>query len=383
MTKCMKMFSGGSADDPDHQSRRNIRVDFLAMMFGIGSWIGVNSMYLQLPLLVAQAPEGWSLPSYFVIVVQIANIGPLAYTMIQKYSPRKLKDAHIIYVIFFIGCVAALCMAFLYHVTAYVAGQQRSVALFANTFLFAFVGCTSSVLFMPYMGRFKEIYLITYLVGEGLSGFLPSILTLIQGVGGNPECVQLPDGTPTVYSAPPRFESRIFFIFIFAMLLLSGAAFVLLNRLRMCKREYALVRIQDGNNYEYETNKADGDIDGSSSGSSKPKELSSVNYGYLMVVMSVVSMFGSGIFPGLQSYSCLPYGNMAYHLTVTLSSIANPLACFLAVFLPHKSIRHISVLMLLTMAISCYALATAVMSPTPPLVNTTIGEAIIVSVFDE
>lgn len=374
---------------------RNIGVDFLAIMFGIGSWIGVNSMYLQLPLFVANAPEGWSLPSYLVIVIQIGNIGPLAYTLFQKYSPRKLKDAYMIYGIYIIGIAATLCMAFLHQITAFVAGQERSVALLAITFFCAFIGCTSSVLFMPYMGRFQEIYLITYLVGEGLSGFLPSILALIQGVGGNPECIpnESQDGPEfTMYSTPPRFDTRVFFIFVFVLMCLSALGFVFLHKLKMCKKEYAKVTIKDGNDYNYmqENDKRtesvaddgltptiDGKvIDGKVENS---KKISPMNYLYLMLVMAVVSMFGSGIFPGLQSYSCLPYGNLAYHLTVTLSSIANPLACFLAVFLPHKSIRHITVLMLLMIVISCYALATAVLSPSPPLMGTAIGEAIVVS----
>ena len=38
------------------------------------------------------------------------------------------------------------------------------------------------------MGVFKDIYLNSYLVGEGMSGFVPSIAALIQGVGGNPYC---------------------------------------------------------------------------------------------------------------------------------------------------------------------------------------------------
>ena len=44
----------------------------------------------------------------------------------------------------------------------------------------------------------------SYLVGEGLSGFVPAIAALIQGVGGNPECKNvtkiLPDGNVTVVS---------------------------------------------------------------------------------------------------------------------------------------------------------------------------------------
>jgi len=35
------------------------------------------------------------------------------------------------------------------------------------------------------------------LIGEGLSGFVPAIAALIQGVGGNPECRNVTDGNTT------------------------------------------------------------------------------------------------------------------------------------------------------------------------------------------
>lgn len=205
-------------------ANRNVRVDLLAVLFGIGSWICVNSMFIQLPLIVSKAPEGWSLPSYLSIIIQLGNIGPLCYTLFQKYSPRKLKDSYVIYVIYVIGCTASILMAFLFERTAMVGGESRSVALLALGFCFALVGCTSSVLFMPYMGRFREIYLITYLIGEGLSGFLSSIMALIQGVGGAPECRLVdPDSTEYIkYTSPPRFETREFFIFVFAVMIVSG-----------------------------------------------------------------------------------------------------------------------------------------------------------------
>lgn len=78
------------------------------------------------------------------------------------------------------ACIAAICMAFFYQTTAVIGGQQHSVALLGISFFLALIGWTSSVLFMPYMGRFREIYLVTYMVGEGLSGFYTSILSLIQ-----------------------------------------------------------------------------------------------------------------------------------------------------------------------------------------------------------
>lgn len=66
-------------------SNRRLLVDLLALMFGLGAWIGVNGIYVQLPLLVNVAPEGWSLPAHMVMLVQFANLGPILYTLYIKY----------------------------------------------------------------------------------------------------------------------------------------------------------------------------------------------------------------------------------------------------------------------------------------------------------
>lgn len=219
------------SDYREKLANRNVRVDLLAILFGIGSWICVNSMFIQLPLIVSKAPESWSLPSYLSIIIQLGNIGPLCYTLFQKYSSRKLKDSYVILGIYVIGCTSSISMAFLYQKTAIVAGENRSVALMALGFCFAVVGCTSSVLFMPYMGRFREIYLITYLIGEGLSGFLSSIMALIQGVGGAPKCILVNPDTMEYRqeTSPPRFETREFFIFVFVVMVVSGKYIEKLN----------------------------------------------------------------------------------------------------------------------------------------------------------
>lgn len=362
---------------------RNAFIDLLSVLFGVGSWIGVNSVYMQLPLLVDKLPEGWNLPSFLVVIIQIGNIGPFLYTLIQKFSKRKLKDSIMIYCVLVVGTLAAIFVSFFYDRTAYVFGAERSVALFVLVFFLALVGCTSSVLFMPYMGRFREIYLITYLIGEGLSGFLPSTVTLIQGIGGNAQCTDHSNGTITRYVPPPRFDTSDFFIFVFVMLIFSTIAFTLLDRLRMCKKEYVAVSIKQGLDYQYKKEDEISQVDGQRTGGTDEKDqlLSTNDYAYLLFMMAIVCLFGNGIFPSIQSFSCLPYGNMAYHLTVTLSSIANPIACFMAMFLPHKSIRGITILTLIAGVIAAYTLSTALMSPEPPLVGTAGGEAIVVSFF--
>jgi len=80
-------------------------------------------------------------------------------------------------------------MALSYYETSLVSGSAHSTALFVLTFSIALVSCTFSMLFMPLIRNFREIYLISYFIGEGLSGFLPSVVALIQGVGGNPVCI--------------------------------------------------------------------------------------------------------------------------------------------------------------------------------------------------
>ena len=363
-------------------ANRNLLVDLLVMLFGMGSWLGVSSIYLELPLIIRTAPEEWSLPSYIVTTVQLGNIATLLYLLFQKFSPRKLNDGYLIYVVFAIGCSGAICIAFFYDRTFFIAGEEHSVLLFICTAMFSTVACLSSVLFMPYMGRFRDIYLVTYLLGQSLNGSFPSIIALIQGVGGTLECIanNSTDGPPFIkYIPPPLFVPTIYFIFVFALLATSGFSFVLLNNLGICRREYATGTIQNGNEYHYDSTKQ---ADEDQQIPENVRNLSKFNYVYLFVIETLVCVTGNGMIPGLQSFSCLPYGNTAYHLAATLSSIINPFACFLANFLPHTSIRHITIQTVIAGAVIAYLFLAALMSPFPPLVGTTLGAVIIVSWTD-
>ena len=244
---------------------------------------------------------------------------------------------------------------------------------------------------MPYMGRFRDIYLITYLIGEGLTGFLPAIIALFQGVGGNAECIlnnstELDAPELISYTADPAFNTRVYYLIVFGIVLASFIAFTLLDMLPSIKREYAAVTIVHGNNYVYtmdkeqdEQNQQTEKLPVADNGISEFKKLSQKNFKLLLILLGVVCVFSNAILPSIQSYSNLPYGNVAYHLAVTLSSMANPVACFLAVFLPHTGIRSIVGLSVISVPVAAYAIATAMLSPTPPLVGTLTGEILVVS----
>lgn len=357
-------------------ANRNALVDILAIFFGVGTWIGINSTYVQLPLLVHATPEQWNLASYIVVIIQVGNIGPLLYTFMQRFFA--VRDNLIIYFLLAIGIAAGFGMAFLYDITAHVFGAERSVAIFTNVFFFALVGCTSSVLFMPYFGRFRDIYLITYLIGEGLSGFLPALLALIQGVGGNAQCKPGEDGKLQSWTPEPRFGTQTFFLVISSLFLASFVAFLLLDQLKSVRKEYAAsVTIGHGNNFQYNTNDEKSD-DSDVPAKATEKKLSDRNYRNLLVLLGFVCCFSNAIFPSIMSFGTLPYGNVAYHFAVTLSSIANPVACFIAVFVTTTSIRNIITLCVVTIPFAAYSIATAAMSPSPPLLGNVMGEILVV-----
>jgi len=62
----------------------SVKLILLICLFGTGSWVEINGIWVELPLLVNQSPQAWSLPSYLSVVIQIANIGPILYYILNR-----------------------------------------------------------------------------------------------------------------------------------------------------------------------------------------------------------------------------------------------------------------------------------------------------------
>ena len=56
----------------------------------------INGLWVELPLLVEQLPESWSLASYLSIIVQFANLGPLTIGLLRWICHEKIPIAWII-----------------------------------------------------------------------------------------------------------------------------------------------------------------------------------------------------------------------------------------------------------------------------------------------
>ena len=306
------------------------------------------------------------------------------------------------------------------------------------------------------MARFQGIYLTSFFIGEGLSGLVPSIFALIQGVGGNPECrlvnVTQENGTEITQlqavTPDPVFSIETFFLILFVTMLTSAVAYHLLTYHSIVKNalctnpgqqqgqnssEVLLSAIDPpmvfyqstsptnslermnklGTGDEEETSMENGpdrkkisiinsngkygggDVGVGFSKSQAPNNQASAGseatkvplfthvskpvFIYLLVIQAIICCFANGVFPSIQSYSCLPYGNVAYHWAVTLSTMANPAVCFMLFALPVPTKTSIASTGVCALAVAGYVFTTAVMSPTPPLVGRQSGEAILVN----
>ncbi|GFN77968.1 solute carrier family 52, riboflavin transporter, member 2 [Plakobranchus ocellatus] len=175
----------------------NVLVYLLVILFGVASWVDINGLWVELPILVQNLPEGWDLPSYMAIIIQVANIAPLLYTLASWLWPRQNFETPVIYIIISLGAVSCLLLAMLWDVTSEIAGAQRSTALLILQFFLALVDCTSSVAFLPFMFTFRPQYMTAYFIGEGFSGLIPSVVALGQGAGSM-KCVVYPMVEKTV-----------------------------------------------------------------------------------------------------------------------------------------------------------------------------------------
>uniref|UniRef100_A0A336MEQ4 Riboflavin transporter n=1 Tax=Culicoides sonorensis TaxID=179676 RepID=A0A336MEQ4_CULSO len=357
---------------------KRIILHTLSIIFGFSSWMGVNAIFLEVPIIINSAPEGWKLSSYIVLIVQSGNIGVLLYNILQRYWP--VKDAYLIYGMLGLGCLGSLLIGFLYDHTIELWGHERSLPLFIFTFMFALVACTSSVMMMPYMGRFLKQYIITYCMGVGIAGFISSILALGQGSGSTTdECVPS-NSTESGFEpvqVPPRFSVELFFFIHFFLYLLSATAFILIVKMKRFRSEYAHITIKDGNDYTFKRHEKEGsDTDLQDSSKilyEKLNLISTTEYRYLMTLTGVLSIICNSVLPSIQSFSTLPYGTSTHHYSAIFSLMANPIADIIRLYTPERSVKGITCLVGVLAIPATYIFVIALMSPSPPLKDHFMG----------
>ncbi|UJR36692.1 hypothetical protein I4U23_029409 [Adineta vaga] len=199
---------------------------FLLVIFALSTWLDVNGVWVELPLIVNQAPEGWALPSYLTLAIALSNIGPLIIVLLKLRFKKRLDERIFIYIEIIVGIISCALIAQHWNTTSYVAGRQRSVFFLTLVFLLGTLDTTSTVTYADYMKRYHAKLLNALYLGESLTSLVPSILASIQGVGG--EAICRANSTYPEYSSP-RFSVQVYFWTFVAIILLSLIAFLFLE----------------------------------------------------------------------------------------------------------------------------------------------------------
>ena len=371
----------------------SVPVYCLTMLFGMGSWLTINGVWVELPSIVLFLPEQWKLSSYLSLIGQFSNVGPIIVLVLNRLRPHWHQETVVTYAIISVGVTSSVMSAFLWQTTSTIGDEEHSIALFIFYFLMSLCDCTSTVIFLPFMALLKPDYMTGLYIGEGLSALVPALIALGQGVGEtdcrNTSTLNSTNNVTTYHlehvSIPPNFPVRDFFLTLSMMMLVCGISFSLLKYAPFCKKEHLTITEQVRNP------EIPSPLQTKGGSKDKADTLHTVlvennDHGlprktkfYWLFVICWVSFLANGFLPSINTYSSLPYGSGAFHLSAILDNIANPMACFVAFFLPAKSFRVLTSTTVLGTVFSVYLLILAGTSPYPPLVGTTGGSFLMVS----
>ena len=107
---------------------------FLFCVFGVGSWIAINGVWAELPILVITQPECFKLAATLTLIIQIANIGPLVYSVVKVIWHRlHLRDFNLevaaVFVIVGVGIVSSLLLGIFWNQTAVIGGKIQQLCI--------------------------------------------------------------------------------------------------------------------------------------------------------------------------------------------------------------------------------------------------------------
>ncbi|CAF1578882.1 unnamed protein product, partial [Didymodactylos carnosus] len=203
----------------------------LIIILNLSTWIDLNGLFIELPLMVQATPEKWTLPSTMSLVISLANIFPLTIIALKCWLGSRFTEIPFMYIIIGVGIIACTAIGVGWKITMFVFNAERSICLIIAVFSLAILDCSSSLVFLDYMKRFHTSFLTAMFFGESLTATMPTFLALLQGVGGEITCTRNNSVTnlfEPVYSEP-RFSVSIFFFLLSGIITCSFIAFVILR----------------------------------------------------------------------------------------------------------------------------------------------------------
>ncbi|CAF0914386.1 unnamed protein product [Rotaria sp. Silwood1] len=349
----------------------------LLTIFALSTWLDVNGVWVELPLIVNQAPEGWALPSYLTLAIAISNIGPLIIILLKICFKEHLNERIFIYIEIIVGIISCALMAEYWNKTHYFAGRQRSVIFIILVFLLGTLDTTSTVTYADYMKRYNSKLLNALYFGESLTSLLPSLLASIQGVGGEPICRE--NSTYPEYSSP-RFSVQVYFWTFVGIIFLSFFAFLILEFSTITQSHRITLFYNPSrltSTYELSVQ-----LEPKSITLTESYSMTKKSYYILLIIGFLSSIILFGILPSIGTYAVLPYSQRAYYISSIILPISNPLSVLIGLFI-RSILKYILIFILFILAtcVSLYVIIVAFLSPCPPLHDTTEGAILVIGCY--
>ncbi|CAJ0960632.1 unnamed protein product, partial [Ranitomeya imitator] len=300
--------------------------------------------------------------------------------------PGGISEPWLIRSVHALSLLSAIFLALFWDRRVMVGGEDHSVPYLLLAFLLALGCCTSNVTFLPFMYSFPQQYVRSFFIGQGLSALFPCVLALGQGVG-RLECRNNTYGNgSTPHYMQENFSASSYFWGLFSLLVVSSFSFALLIfwKQRVKKKQEQELGASSvpqegaGSEDSYPLKSPEQEAAQDAASATDRTFWTSRNI-YLLVLLGLSNALTNGVLPSVQTYSCLPYGADAYHLSVVLSNIANPAACFIAMCVLCRSSLGLGVIMAVGAVFGGYLMALAAFSPCPPLLGSKAGVVLVVA----
>ena len=305
----------------------------------------------------------------------------------MTFLPEQQTERYAIDLVMLIGITSCFLLGTYWNKTVFIFGAQRSVYFFCFVYAFAFVDCATSVLYIPYMRHFRQVYIFPFFAGEGLSGLVPSLLSFAQGISSQPF---KPNITRDSFETDDEYRSKLIeaqnetlnfpvstYIYLLSItIMVSWVAYILLNCDIIVKDERVqnelgeITPINRGSNENVQMRDADNPLMLIASQRSVYK---------LSLMQAYICCLTNGIMSALQTYTAKPYGDLAYRVACNTALIANPVACLIGYFLERQfKLYYVYISMSIASCSAIYLISLALMSPHPILVNTTLGSVMMI-----
>jgi riboflavin transporter 2 len=304
-------------------NRRDILPHLLCAIVGISAWIEINGTFAELGHMKS-LPEGKSIASIIVIIVQIGNIVPLLYTVL----PLKPQLRWSMVIVLGFGITSLVFLASFWDQTYTIFDEERSLMLYIGTFIAAGADCLSNVVFWPYVGQFPRSYITAMGTGESLSSAVSAIVSSSQKAIG--------------------FSPSTFFVVLIAIVCVSCVCYGILefkfsDDLKSEAREKAISSSELPTQIK-QTVTTESNVDTASEEASERISMATSSQSAwkndipLLSVIAGVAFVQNALNPSLLPFACKGYSN-AHWISQNALFIASPVMSISASFFqPRKSI---------------------------------------------